>query len=250
MKKFKNPLLFCLCLLPVALVAGYFTAVYQFGSYDPAIMEEALAQIGSMEVLIAITVAQTVMYALVCGFVGYVLAEKLGLMRPFRFEKAKLLPTLLFTVVAGAVFSLDYWTFGKAIPQVAVSYEVPLTAEAVIASVLYGGVVEEVMMRLCFMTLIAFFVRKVFFKKSATVPEGVFIGVNIAAAMLFAAGHLPATMVIFGEITPLILFRCFLLNGGLGLVFGRMYRKYGIQYAMLAHAGCHIISKLVWWLFI
>lgn len=25
-----------------------------------------------------------------------------------------------------------------------------------------------------------------------------------------------------------------------------MYRKYGIQYAMLGHMGCHIVSKLIW----
>ena len=35
----------------------------------------------------------------------------------------------------------------------------------------------------------------------------------------------------------LVLLRCFLLNGELGLVFGWLYRKYGIQYAMIGHAG-------------
>ena len=49
----------------------------------------------------------------------------------------------------------------------------------------------------------------------------------------------------FGTLAPLVLLRCFLLNGGLGLVFGWLYRKYGIQYAMIGHAGAHIISKLI-----
>ncbi len=44
--------------------------------------------------------------------------------------------------------------------------------------------------------------------------------------------------------------RCFVLNGGLGLVFGRIYRKYGIQYVMIGHAGAHIISKIIWLLLI
>ncbi|MGB4004952.1 MAG: CPBP family glutamic-type intramembrane protease, partial [Halanaerobiales bacterium] len=66
----------------------------------------------------------------------------------------------------------------------------------------------------------------------------------------FAAGHLPATVTIFGELTPLILFRCFLLNGAFGLFFGWLYYKYGIQYAMISHAMLHIVSKFIWSVFI
>ena len=68
-------------------------------------------------------------------------------------------------------------------------------------------------------------------------------------AILFAAGHLPATVMTM-ELTPVVLIRCFALNGAFGLAFGRLYRKHGIQYAMLAHAGVHIVSKLIWILFI
>ena len=69
---------------------------------------------------------------------------------------------------------------------------------------------------------------------------------NVAAALLFAASHLPATVLLFGELIAPILARCFLFNGGFGLLFGWMYRKYGIQYAMLSHALLHVISKTVW----
>jgi hypothetical protein len=69
------------------------------------------------------------------------------------------------------------------------------------------------------------------------------------SALLFAAGHLPATYMLLGN-SPMILFRCFLLNGGIGLLFGRLFRKYGLRYAMLAHAGTHIVSKLIWILFL
>ena len=48
----------------------------------------------------------------------------------------------------------------------------------------------------------------------------------------------------------LIIARCIILNGGIGLLFGYLYRKYGLRYAMIAHAGCHLISKLIWILFI
>lgn len=74
----------------------------------------------------------------------------------------------------------------------------------------------------------------------------VFVIANVVAAMLFAAGHLPATFFTFQTVNALVISRCFLYNGGLGLVFGWLYRRYGIQYAMIGHAGMHIVSKAMW----
>ena len=125
-----------------------------------------------------------------------------------------------------------------------------MTVYGWIASVLYGGVIEEVMLRLFVMSLIAWALWKLIFRKEKIAPEGVIIAANVIAAVLFAAGHLPATAVLFGTLSPLILLRCFLLNGGFGLVFGRLYRKYGIQYAMIAHALVHVVSKVIWTVFI
>lgn len=102
------------------------------------------------------------------------------------------------------------------------------------------------------MSLVAFLIWKLFFTKykKENIPVFVFVSANVISALLFAAGHLPATITAFGALTPLLLFRCFLLNGGFGLYFGYVYRKYGIQYAMLAHAGLHIVSKVIWLVFI
>ena len=97
--------------------------------------------------------------------------------------------------------------------------------------------------------ILALIIWKLFFINQETVPGKVLIISNISAALLFAAGHLPATYALLGELTPLVLFRCFLLNGGFGLLFGWLYRKYGIQYAMLSHAMLHIVSKLIWTIF-
>jgi membrane protease YdiL (CAAX protease family) len=100
------------------------------------------------------------------------------------------------------------------------------------------------MLRLFMMSLVAFVVHKIFGKKEEYPATGILIAANVVAALLFAAGHLPATAATIG-ISPVILVRCFLLNGSFGLVFGRFYRKYGIQYAMLSHFGCHLVSKLI-----
>lgn len=252
MKTAKKALFFTLAILPLAVVGTIFTCLYQFDSLAPELIEEAVAQIGSMEILLVISVIQSVIYALVCSFFGYILADKIGLIKSFRFEKKQFVNTLVIIVVTGIVFSLDYWTFGNSISMIRESWEATLNMTVVIASVLYGGVVEEIMLRLFVMSLIAFIIWKIFYKKveKENIPAGVFWTANIVAAVLFAAGHLPATVMAFGELTPMILFRCFLLNGGFGIVFGWIFQKKGIQYAMVAHAGVHMVSKLIWFIFI
>ena len=250
MKKLKQPLLFTLALLPFALIGGYFTALYQVDVLAPELMEQVLMQIGSMELLCVITAVQTVGYAAFCGFLGYMLADKVGLMRSVHFEKTALIRTLLICVVCGVIFSLDYWTFGKWYPEIGTATAAGVSFNALIASVFYGGVIEEVMLRLFMMSLIAWLIWKLFFRKEKTVPGGVIIAANVVAALLFAAGHLPATVTMFGSITVPILLRCFLFNGGFGLFFGWLYSKYGIHYAMLGHALLHNVSKVIWLIFI
>ncbi|MBQ6508634.1 MAG: CPBP family intramembrane metalloprotease [Flexilinea sp.] len=249
MNSAEKALRFVLCLLPAAAIGGWFIAKYQSALLAPEVIESAAAQVGGMNTLIGITVLQTVLYAAVCGFFGYILSEKIGLMRPFRLESRPALQTLLITIPAAILFSLDPWVFGKFLPEIATVDEAELSPDSWMASILYGGIIEEIMMRLFFMSLIAWLLWKIFFRKQAAVPEGVIIGANFTAAILFAAGHLPFTLSLFGRLTPVILLRCFLLNGGAGLIFGRLYRKYGIQYAMLSHVLFHIISKTIWTLF-
>ena len=252
MSRFKKPLLFSLAVLPIAAIAAVFTVLYQFGLYPEETLAPAIAQLGSKEMLVVSSSLQTVMLVFLCSFFGYILADKTGLWQTLRFERRKVAVTLLVSAGLGLLFSLDYWTFGSAIDGIREATAAGMTVNGVLASILYGGVIEEILLRLFFMSLIAFLIWKLFFRKAdkAAIPTGVFVAANIVAALFFAAGHLPATLTTFGELTPLILFRCFLLNGGFGLVFGRLYRSYGLGYAMLSHATLHIVSKLIWFLFI
>lgn len=252
MAKLKKPLIFALCLLPIALIAGVFVGSYQMDILPEELMAEVIAQLGSKELLLAIARLQTVGYALFCGFFGCWLAESMGLWKPIKFEKRSLLITLFLSVVGGVLFSLDHWVFGSFIDGIQQANVDSLTLSNVLASVLYGGIIEEVMLRLFVMTLIAFLLWKLFFRKQdrQSIPTGVFVAANVIAAVLFAAGHLPATVMLFGDLTALLLFRCFLLNGGFGLLFGWLYQKHGIHYAMLAHATFHIVSKFIWFLFL
>lgn len=251
-QKLKTALLFALAVLPVAWIAGYLTGFWQLDTLPASVAEEALAAFGSVQKLSVVTAVQAAGYAVVLGFAGCLLAQIIGLWKPVRLEKKPLLLTLTLSLVFGILFSLDAWTFGRWEPMIAQSVPSSVTPVAFAASVLYGGVVEEIMLRLFFMTGIAFVLGKVFCRKTpaAQWKLWVFSAANVLAALLFAVGHLPGTIALFGGVTPLLLVRGFLFNGGFGLLFGWLYRRYGIQYAMIAHAGLHIVSKIIWILFI
>ena len=250
MSAIKKPLIFSLAVLPIAIVAIIFTCLYQFEMYPPEILEEAVAQVGSMALVWIITVVQNVGLIMFCCFFGYILAEKLGLWKPIIFEKRALTVTFLLSALVGIILSLDPWTFGNLIDGIKESTAAGMTVYGIIASILYGGIIEEILMRLFVMSLIAFLISKIFFKKREDVPAKVFVIANIVAALLFAAGHLPATLVTFGELSPMLLFRCFLFNGGFGMLFGWLYRKHGLHYAILSHMTAHIVSKIIWFVFI
>ena len=244
-KYWKTILFFAVC----GLVGGFFVGLYQMDSYPEEIRQEILSQGISNVLLGAISAVQAAGYGLVLGAAGIFLGKKTGLWKDERkLEKKPLTCTAIVAILGGMLLILpDLLIFGNYSEVVRDSYAVKPTVSYMLAAVIYGGVIEEVMLRLFFMSLLAFLLEKLFRKESGT--TGVLIAANVIAAMLFAAAHLPATAMLM-ELTPMILFRCFLLNGGFGLVFGWLYRKYGLRYAMLAHAGCHVISKLIWILFI
>ena len=241
---------FALFLLFFGFVGGIFTALYTLESYSPELLAEAAEQLGSTDLLLVITVCQSVLYSVVLGLTGKFLAKKVGLWKNLSFEKKSLLTTGMIALLSGAALILfDVLIFNHFAEVVKESYNAKPTFVYIMAALTYGGVVEEVMLRLFLMSLLSFLMYKLFVKDKAEVPTGIFIVANIITALLFAAGHLPATIAMIG-INPAIIIRCFLLNGGVGLCFGYLYRKHGIQYAMLAHAGCHVVSKLIWIIFI
>ena len=233
------------------LVGGFFTGLYLPDSYPADLRQQMLEQGITAPILGLVSAVQAAGYGLIFGAFGIVLGKKTALFGNERtMERKPLLATAAVAVVAGLGIILpDLFFFAKFSPVIAQSYAAKPTVSYLVAAALYGGVIEEVMLRLFFMSLITFILFKLFGKKSEKPSTAIVVAANVVAALLFAAGHLPATAATMG-LTPMIVFRCFLLNGTFGLLFGRLYRKHGLRYAMLGHAGAHFISKLIWILFV
>ena len=233
------------------LIGGFFVGIFMMDSY-PIEMQQQIYEQGITDTILGLASAlQYAGYGLVLGFFGILLGKKIGLWKDeTSITKKPLIVSVMVSVVGGLVLILsDLLYFGNYVEAIKNSYVVKPTFAYILGSVICGGVVEEVMLRLFMMSLIAFILHKIFGKKSDKPTVSVLIIANIMAAVLFTAGHLPATAALMG-ITPMILFRCFLLNGGFGLLFGYLYRKYGLRYSMIAHAGCHVVSKVIWILFV
>ena len=73
-----------------------------------------------------------------------------------------------------------------------------------LGGLLVGGIIEEVLLRLFFMSLIVYIVIKLFYKNKKEIPIRVYVIANIISSILFAAGHISSTMSMT-TLTPVLL---------------------------------------------
>ena len=179
-----------------------------------------------------------------------VFSKKVNLWKEFKYHKKGVIVTSIITIIGALLlFPGDKLIFGSLNGWVNEGYTMAPTLPKIIGGLLVGGVIEEVMMRLFMMSLLALIIKKIFYNKEKDIPIKVYVIANIISALLFAAGHIPSTMTMT-TLTPVIIIRCFLLNGGIGLAFGYLYRKYGLGYAMISHGFCHLIADILMLIFI
>lgn len=153
------------------------------------------------------------------------------------------LAALAIGVGAGIVIALaDHATraFWQPVPFSPPSLVESWNATATIVGMLYGGVVEEILMRWGLMSLIVLVAWKIFARHApAPPPAAIWTGI-VLAALIFAAGHLPVLMATGAEIAAPLLIRTLAWNALLGLLFGWLYATRDLESAMLAHAGFHL----------
>ena len=245
MKKFlKENWKFLLLVLLGGLIGGYCTGLYSYDSLSKELLEQLQDQNVTKEMVALSSMIQYgIPFGVVLASIGIILSKKINLWKEFKIDKKAILTTIIVAIVDALIlFPGDKLIFGSLNSWVLEQYTVKPTIYKMIGGLLVGGIIEEVMLRLFFMSLLVFIISKILKKKE--IPTLVFIISNVIAALLFAAGHLPSTATMT-TLTSVIVIRCFLLNGGIGLTLGYLYRKYGIGYAMIAHGGVHLISDIL-----
>ncbi|ANX10691.1 hypothetical protein ABE41_001520 [Fictibacillus arsenicus] len=245
----------------LGLLAGAFVVPFQLESLKNTLTAVEYAKMMDafpfpLPVMIIIASLQIGILTTILSWIGLKLTERtdltLPLLRTWIAEKKKPVidrSALKLALIGGAIGSFfmiltDLFLFQPHMPKLG-NGEGVVWWKATLAGVLYGGIVEEVLMRLFLMALIVWLLSFIFKKYRETIPLSFYwIGI-ILAALLFSAGHLPATEVLYGELNTLIIARSFILNGVLAIFFGYLFWKKGLEYAMIAHMMLHVVTQLV-----
>lgn len=217
--------------------------------YAFTLQQEVLAKVNQpLPVIILASIAQTAVLLAVAIFFGLKLSASLNLpvLTLFKREiytKEKLSGFFQLTVLAGIItavlITLGDKVFGIYLPKLAVANGQVAIWKTLLAS-FYGGIVEELLMRLFIMSLFAWVLAKIFKSVEPTKNNIIMWSAIIISSVLFGLGHLPITSALTA-ITPLVVLRAIVLNGIGGLVFGWLYWKKGLEYGMLAHFTADIV---------
>jgi hypothetical protein len=108
----------------------------------------------------------------------------------------------------------------------------------------YGGINEELFMRLFGLSVIAWILSKIWPTSADIATIDIFWIANIIMAVIFALGHLPALKSTLGEITHVMLSRTIILNTPIGLLCGWIFWHSGIEAAIVTHFACDIIYHI------
>jgi len=134
--------------------------------------------------------------------------------------------------------------FAPRIPEALSTSDVKAKAWTRFLVSFYGGIDEEILLRLFIVSGLAWILGRFWVNASGLPTNGAFWTAIILAAILFGLGHLPATKAIV-PLTTMIVVRAVVLNGLAGIAFGWLYWQYGLETAMVAHFSADILLHLI-----
>ncbi|GED71655.1 abortive infection protein [Brevibacillus reuszeri] len=202
-------------------------------------------------ILFISSAVQTALITLLLSYLGIRLSAPVGLQLSIwkgwayrkehdGFENRNVLLAILGGIIVSlAIATFDQLLFVPSIPQL----QVPESSHWLgLTTIFYGGIVEELMLRLGLMTLFVWLFYRLFGKKTRS---WMYIVAILLTSVLFGLGHLPATIQAFGELTSLLVIRAILLNALGGILFGWLYWKKGLEYAMIAHMAGDLMLHVI-----
>jgi membrane protease YdiL (CAAX protease family) len=104
----------------------------------------------------------------------------------------------------------------------------------------YGGIGEEIQLRLLVMTLVMWIAWKALARSRPSPPVSAAWIAIVLAALAFAAGHLPAAAGIW-PLDAVVVLRTLSLNAIVGVACGWLFYRHGLEHAMAAHFSADIV---------
>jgi len=239
------------------LLAASAVGVVLVAPYQLATLPEHITLTPAL--LLAALIQNLVLFGIAIFF-GLLLSKRVGMGlpilegalegKPWRGALLSLLPISVgIGAAGGALVVLLDLPFEKFSSINLLSAHTPVWWKGLLAS-FYGGIAEELLCRLFLVSLFVWITTKII-----KTPDGARWGIGsptdfgvwlsiVLAAVLFGLGHLPATAAVTA-ITPLVVVRAVLLNGVLGVAFGWLYWKKGLESAMIAHFSSDIVLHVL-----
>ncbi|TFY97998.1 CPBP family intramembrane glutamic endopeptidase [Ramlibacter rhizophilus] len=197
-------------------------------------------------VLLALSLLNPLLLLTVSSLLGAALAHRVGLGSLLAGTAAPVPPRAWWQaagtglLLALALRGLDLWMQPGLDPEGRLlSGSAPMPLPQLAVGLFYGGLAEEVLARWGWLVLVAWLLHKLARRGTEPLGAAAFWTANVVAALLFAAGHLPALATVV-ELTPGWVVRTLALNAGAGLVYGWLFRRSGLEVAMAAHAATHV----------
>jgi membrane protease YdiL (CAAX protease family) len=232
---------------------------YQLESFKTMNVEQyeaIMKAIPSVGALMLAAGLQVAVMSFILGIIGIKLARIVNLKfdlfdflarnkRKIEISKSGITQAILIAFAAAFIIvGSDKFIFQNLIPQIAEN--APSTSvKAIIAGVVYGGIVEEVLLRLFLMSLTVWILSRIAARNKPTIPAWIYVISILLTSVIFGIGHLPFASSIYGELTAVVLVRIILLNTIGGIGFGYLYWKKGLEYSMVAHMFTHVFMQLV-----
>jgi hypothetical protein len=170
---------------------------------------------------------------------GYLAGEQVG--TKFR---SHILPSVLLAFFATMIVTvLDRLFFLPGMPGFSSAISQISGWKGILAS-FYGGITEEILTRLFFVTLLAWIVSR-FNHTDHGKPSAAAMWIAIlTSAVVFGLGHLPITLA-STPFSMIVLARAVLLNGIYGTLFGYLYWKRGLEASVLSHFTSDLLIHVI-----
>jgi membrane protease YdiL (CAAX protease family) len=207
-----------------------------------------------MPLVLALALLQNGILLAVAILIGLVLSERIGLRMPLiqawttgkraSVPQAVVLPALLAGAAVGVTLvAIEALVFLRHLPPAMQRLlAIPLW-KRLLGGVLYGGITEELLMRLFLMSLVAWLCGRWWRTAGGLPTSGAFWIAIVLVAVLFGLGHLPATSAVT-PLTTMVVLRAVVLNGIAGIVFGYLYWRHGLEAAMMGHMSAHLVMQI------
>jgi membrane protease YdiL (CAAX protease family) len=207
-----------------------------------------------MALVVTLALVQNGILLAIVIAVGLVLSERIGLRMPLikAWARGRSAPNPQAVVapgvvagaaVGGVMVALEALFFLRHLPDAMRGlFDIPLW-KRLLGGLIYGGITEELLMRLFLLSLVAWLLGRWWKTDAGTPAPGAFWVAIVVVALLFGLGHLPSTAAIT-PLTTTIVLRALVLNGVAGVAFGYLYWTYGLEAAMAGHMSTHVVLQI------